>query len=458
MSSRKLTRRELVKAGAVAAVGFPYIVRSSSLGLAGTVAPSNRITMGCIGVGGQGTHNMLRLAQLPEVQVVAVCDVERESTNYYGGGGYGLDPAQKRVEEHYSKNRPEGWKGCDKYKDFRELLARRDIDAVTVCTPDHWHAIISVAAANAGKHIYCEKPLANSVAEGRAIVEAVTRNKRVLQTGSHERSGHNARFACELVRNGRIGNLKTIEINLPDDDPHHKQVRQMQHEALAEEPVPGTLDWDFWLGPAERVPYNAKRCHFFWRFILAHGAGEMSDRGAHVIDLAQLGNGTDDTGPIEIMAEGKREPGPGPFDVFWDYKFEFQYASGVRMVGGAKGPRGLKFVGDEGWIFIHVHGARLEASTPSLLEGDPAKERDDLKVRLGRSAGHHQNFIDGIKGRAEVVAPAEVGHRTGSICHLANIAMATGETLKWDPKAEKITNSEAANRMLRPKMREPWTI
>jgi len=395
-------------------------------------------------------------AGFPEVQVVALCDVEQESNHYLGGATNGLKPAKAWVEGHYGKNKPDGWKGVEGYVDLRELLARPDIDTVTVCTPDHWHAVASVLAANAKKHIYCEKPLANSVREGRAIVDAVKRNDVKLQTGTQERSGDNARLACELVINGYLGRIKQVTINLPDVDSHHIPLRQLQREPVPEQPVPATLDWDRWLGPSAKVPYHPNRSHFKWRFILAHGGGEMTDRGAHVIDIAQLGLGMDHSGPVEFTASGRRDEGPGPFNVFWDYKFDFLYANGMRIVGSDEGERGLKFEGEDGWIFVHIHGGRLEASKPELLKTDPK----DFKIKLGRSPGHHRNFLDCVQGKegAKLIAPAEVGHRTGSICHLANIAMSTGRKITWDPDKELIKGDDEASKMLGATMREPWIV
>ena len=446
-SQRKASRRQFLKRAAAASAGvvsFPYFVPSSAMGLAGNVAPSNRIVMGCIGTGGQGRGNMGRFMDFPEIRVVAVCDVD---------AGH-MDSARKQVNDKYKNE------DCKTYRDFRELLARTDIDAVSIGTPDHWHALTSIAAANAGKDIYCEKPLVNSIGEGRAVCEAVKKNNRILQTGSQERSGDKARYACELVRNGRFGKIHTVRINLPCEDGHHKEVREMNHQSFAEMPVPQGLDWDLWLGHTPMVPYHEKRCHFFWRFILAHGGGEMTDRGAHVIDLAQLGLGTDDTGPVEIVAEGKREGGGGPFDAFWDYRFENVYANGVRMIGEAKNPRGLKFEGEDGWIFIHIHGANLECSDPKLVDKDALKMIKEPvgNISIGRTDSHHKNFVDAVKSRKQPFASAEVGHRTASICHLNNIAMAVGRELKWDPKKERFADDDAANAMITPKMRPPWHL
>jgi predicted dehydrogenase len=455
MKGEKLSRRGFLReaAGASAAiVGFPHFVPSSVFGQAGTVAPSNRIVMGCIGVGGQGTYNMKAFMGNPDVQVVAVCDVER-GRNAYRGATFGREPARQTVEDYYASQKESGtYKGCAAYTDFRELLARDDIDAVSVCTPDHWHGLISVAAAKASKDIYCEKPLANTITEGRAIVEAVNRYGRVLQTGSHERSNDSVRFACELVRNGRIGKLHTISINMPCNEPHHAEIIK-NSGPQPEMPVPEGFDYDMWLGPTPEEPYTEKRCHFWWRFILNYGGGEMTDRGAHIIDLAQLGNGTDDTGPIEITAKGKRL-GTGLYDVFMEYEFEYKYANGVRVVGKSEGERGLKFEGDKGWIFIYIHGGRLEAQPESLLK----EVIGTNELHLNRSPGHQRNFLDAVKSRGEPMAPAEVGHRTATICHLTNIALLTGKPLKWDPKAERVTNNPEADRMLSRPMRSPWHL
>lgn len=432
------TRRGFLKGAAAASAGalsLPYIVPASALGQGGTVAPSERIVMGCIGTGGRGRGNMHNFMNNKDVQVVAVSDVDANHRN----------AAKNEVDKKY------GNQNCASSKDFRELLQRKDIDAVSIATPDHWHALTSIAAANAGKDVYCEKALANSVGEGRAICNAVQNNKRVLQTGSHERSG-NARFGCELVRNGRIGKLHTIHINLPCDQGHHKKVMETT-EMPPTAPVPEGFDYDFWLGHTPMVPYTPMRCHFWWRFILPYGGGEMTDRGAHVIDIGQLGAGTDDTGPVEIEAKGTRNT-TGLFDAFMQYEFVNTYANGLKLIGKSSGPRGLKFEGTDGWIFVHIHGARLEASHPDLLKPGEGPGW----VSLGRSPGHHRNFLDCVKSRKDPFATAEIGHRTASICHLNNIAMITGKKLKWDPKKEQITNDAEANSLLTPKMRSPWHL
>jgi len=451
MSEGKINRRAFLKraAGTACAAGFPMIVPSSVLGLDGAAAPSERIGVGCIGLGGQGLHNMRSFMNLMQAQVIAVCDVHANDQDHF----IGREPAKKIVESFYAEKQASGfYKGCDTYGDFRELLARQDIDAVTVCTPDHWHGLISQAAAKAGKDIYCEKPLTNTIAEGRAVCDAVKKYGRILQTGSHERSRPNARYACELVRNGRIGKLHTIRVNMPNSDPHHLQLKKLDfpHPIL---PVPEGFDYEMWQGPAPQIPYTADRCPFFWRFHLDYGGGEMTDRGAHIIDLAQFGHGSDDTGPVEIRGKGEMLQG-GHFKAFIDYRFECVYADGVRLIGTTDTPRGLKFEGDEGWIFIHVHGGELDAQPKSLLESGIRPG----EIALGRAADHHQNFIDAMLTRRDPFATAEIGHRSATICHLLNIAMLTEQPLKWNPVTEQITNCEEANRMIARPMRSPWRL
>ena len=375
-------------------------------------------------------------------------DVCRSSSNYFGGGTCGWEPAKRIVEGYYAEQASSGsYRGCEVYTDFRELLARQDIDAVVVCTPDHWHALVSVAAAQAGKDIYCEKPLANTVAEGRAICEAVKRYGRVLQTGSHERSNASVRFACELVRNGRIGKLHTIRVNMPLD----AHLAPIPTQPVM--PVPAGLDWDRWQGPAPARPYTTKGSHFWWRFILDYGGGEMTDRGAHIIDLAQLGLGMDASGAVEIAGRGWR-PENGLFDTFMRYDFEMVYANGVKLLGQTVAPRGIRFEGTDGWVFIHIHGGRLEAQPASLLRETIGPD----EIHLGRTPGHHDNFLHAVRRRCEPFAPAEVGQRTASLCHLTNMAMLLERRLRWDPQAEHVIGDDEANRMLARPMREPWCL
>ena len=433
-SQKTVSRRGFMKTAAVAALA-PAFIPSSALGRAGHIAPSERIVMASIGVGGQGMYDTRGFLNIPEVQYVAVCDVDRKH----------CANAKNELEKFYKEKKgQDSFKGIEAYHDFRDVLAREDIDAVMIATPDHWHALISIAAAEAGKDIYCEKPLANSIPEGRAVVNAVRRYQRVFQTGSHERSRDNARYACELVRNGRIGKLHTIRVQMPVDHDYGIIYPEM--------PVPEHFDYDFWLGPARFAPYTEKRCHFYFRFILDYSAGEMSDRGAHILDLGQLANGTDHTTPISVEGRGEF-PKQGLFNTAYAYEFAFEYANGVRVLGDNRGPRGIRFEGDEGWIFIHIHGGNLEAEPQSLLQEVIGPD----EIQLGRSRGHHNDFIECMKTRGEPKAPVEVGHHTATMCHMANIAMRLDKKLNWDPDKE-LFDDETANRMMQPSMRAPWTL
>ncbi|MBN1466930.1 Gfo/Idh/MocA family oxidoreductase, partial [candidate division KSB1 bacterium] len=369
-----------------------------------------------------------------------------------GNRAAGLRPAaEKAIAAYKDKGLTKKATDFSTYIDFRDLLAREDIDAVTVCTPDHWHGLISIAAAKAGKDIYCEKPLVNSVAEGREVCRAVQRNERILQTGSHERSNDSVRYVYELVKNGRIGNLAEIHVNMPNSDNHHEQLRQDKglHPVM---PVPHGFHYDMWLGPAAWAEYTRMRTHFWWRFILETGGGEMTDRGAHIIDLAQFINDADDSGPVELRAKGAQVTSR-LFDCFIEYEFECRYQNGVKLVGTSEGDRGLRLIGDDGWIFIHIHGGRLEASNPEILKSKIAPH----EIHTEYSPGHHRNFLDAVKSRKKAIAHEEIGHRTATICHLLNIAMLLDKPISWDPVREISTDDEI-NKMLKKPTRSPWRL
>ena len=433
----RFRRREFLRTAA-AAVG-PAVIPGSVLGKDAGTSPAERLTMGLVGVGGQGGYHLRTLSGYQDVRILAVADVDAGRRK----------AAVEHVDNAYAEERKAGtYKGCAQYNDFRELVARPDIDAVLIAAPDHWHASIAVAAMEAGKDCYLEKPIALTVAQGRAVCDVARRYRRVVQIGSHERSRPTVRFACELVRSGRIGTLHTIRVNMPLDNPKERQIPPQPVM-----PVPEGLDWNMWLGPAPWAPYTAKRCHFWFRYIMDTSGGEMTDRGAHILDIAQLGNGTDDTGPVELWAQGWRPPNSF-FDTFMTYDYTFRYANGVQVIGSSSGPRGLKFEGSDGWIFVHIHGGKLEADPPSLLK----EELGEGDVLLGRSPGHHQDFFNAVRTRGPTMATPEIGHRTATLCHLATIAMLTGERLTWDPVAERVTNSEQADRMLSRPAREPWLL
>jgi predicted dehydrogenase len=444
-NARLISRRNLLKSAAGAALVAPFIVSASALGAGGRPAASNRIGIAHIGVGGRGGGLMSGFLGNSDVQVLGVCDVDTTRR----------DNAKKRVEAAYTEQAPGTYAGCKDYKEFREILDRPDVDGVVIATPDHWHGLLTMLAAKAGKDVYCEKPMASTIGDGRAAADAIKRYGRVFQVGSQERSTGTTRYACELVRNGRLGKIHTIRTWLPTGDRHSG--------CTGPEPVPEGLDYDRWLGPAPWAPYHSKRLPGNFRWIMDYSDGELTDRGAHTNDIALLGAGPLLVGPVEIEGHGTFMKDP-LWDVPYVYHIEFTYANGLKIIvdsgdapGNAicsitKAHRGIKFEGTEGWVFVAVHGGALEADPPGLLKsvigpGD---------IQLGRSPGHGQDWINGIKTRQPTMAPAEDGHRTASFCHLCLTACLLKRKLKWDLVSEKFIDDEDANRMILRPARAPW--
>lgn len=418
-----IARRQFLKGSAAvagAALAWPTIVPSAVFG---ADVPSRRITIGSIGVGGMGTANFKGFKGKADSQVVAICDVD---------AGH----VEKACQEAELDPR-----SC--YRDFRELLARDDIDAVVVSTPDHWHVPISVAAVRAGKDVYCEKPLTLIIAEGRTLASEVKRYGRLLQTGSQQRSWDNFRFACELVRNGRIGKVHTVRVGIPGNN------RECE-PTWTPEPVPDGFDHDFWLGPAPWAPYHKQRCHYEFRFILDYSGGQVTNWGAHHLDIAQWGLGMDESGPVEIFGDGEF-PKTGLFTTATRVYFEAKYANGVKLVCKTGGSN-TRFEGADGWVDVKREGLETE---PELLKQETIGPDE---IHLYNSRDHKQDFLDCIKSRKDPIANAEVGHRSASLCHLGNIAMLLGRRLKWDPRKERFINDSEANRMLRRPMRAPWRL
>jgi len=431
MKKYTIDRRGFLRVAGAAAAGFPYVVRSSALGKEGSVPASERITMGCIGVGGRGSSNMRAFLGRKQVQILAVCDVDKNHR----------DRAKKTVDDKYGNS------DCKAYLDFREVIVREDIDALSLALPDHWHSIPAIMGARYGKDMYAEKPLARTIREGRAMVEAVERYGRVWQTGSQQRSTANFHKACELVRNGRIGKVSRVEVGLPTGRPGGNPPVQ---------PPPPGLDWDFWLGPAPWRPYmgfGRSGPHWDWRWIMDYSGGQLTDWAGHHIDIAHWGLGLEYTGPVEI--EGKGEyPRDGIFDAPTAYKFTCKYANGIVMTvaNNQRIPQGTKWYGDKGWIY--VRRGKLEAEPKSVLDEVIGPD----EIHLYHSRDHHGNFLDCVKTRKQTVAPIEVGHRSISVGLLGEIAMLTEQKLKWDPEKEVFLNSDAANRLLSRSMRSPWHI
>lgn len=360
--------------------------------------------------------------------MVAVCDVDKGHR----------ERAQNRVNARYKS------KGCDAYLDYREMLARSDLDAMMHALPDHWHALPVVAAAKAGLDIHGQKPFARSIREGRAMVDAVQRYGRIWQTGSQQRSDGRFRFACELVRNGRIGKVHRVEVGLPTGG---------GGGSTAPKAPPAGLDWEFWLGPAPQRPYQGFGPHWNWRWIMDYSGGQLTDWCGHHVDIAHWGMGYDRTGPIEIEGKGVY-PTEGLYDAPTAYNFTCKYKTGVEInvTNNRINPQGTKWIGDRGWVY--VRRGRIDSSPKSLLREVIGPE----EIKLYNSGGHKRNFIECIKSRKTTICPAEVGHRSISIGLLGEIAMLTRRKIKWNPDTEEISGDPEASALLNRPYRQPWHL
>ncbi len=425
-------RQFLQRVGGMAAgaLAFPYIIPSSALGLDGAVSPSNRTVVASIGVGGMGTANLQGFLERPEAQVVAVCDVD----------GNHRSNARDMVNGKY------GSQDCATYNDFREVIARKDIDAVALALPDHWHAIPAILAARAGKDVYAEKPLAYNIAEGRAIVDAVARYGTVWQTGSWQRSQKHFRFACELVRNGRIGEVKRVEVGLPSKNGIHADSTQPA-------PPPEGFDYEMWLGPAPYKPYCPARCHWNFRWVSDYAGGQLTDWAGHHCDIANWGMNVERSAPVEI--EGRAEfpaAKDGLFDTPEDYDFTCTFAEGFTMHVSSRNRGGVTFIGSEGTVYVDRGG--VDANPKSLLDSVIGPN----EIHLYESDHHIGNFLECVRTRAETITPAEVAYHSIMIGHLGTIAMRLQRRVKWDPKREQFSGDSDANRMLSRAMRAPWSL
>lgn len=416
-----VSRRKFLRAGGAAACGLSAWPLGTVFAQTKRPAPSDRITMGFIGVGGMGYGNLGGFLGFKEVQVVAVCDVYAPYR----------ERARQRITSHYAELAKAGtWRGCDTYADFRDLVSRPDIDAVCIATPDHWHALIAIAAACHGKDIYCEKPLSLTIHEARAMVNAVRRYDRVFQTGSQQRSSQEFRFACEMVRSGRIGDLVHINVNVGGPSgPCY----------LPSEPIPEGLDWDMWLGPAPQRPFHSRLHPFKWRSFRDYSGGGMTDWGAHHFDIAQWALGMDDSGPLEILPPtGKDRP-----------KLTYRYANGVEMTHGG-GSNGVLFTGTDGKIEVNRGHLR---TWPATLKDTPIQPGE---VHLYRSTNHRGNFLNCMRTRQKPVCDVEIGCRSVTVCHLGNLAYWLKRRLRWDPERERLVGDAQASRWLDRARRAPW--
>ena len=435
-STGRLSRRQFLKGTAAAAMAAPHVITSAALGAPGRDPASERITVGFLGTGGHGVGRNLRMfLGQPDAQAVALCDVDSKR----------LQGAHELVKRHYAgKKRSADSKGCMTTGDWREVIARDDVDAVMVSTPDHWHCLMSIKAIEAGKDAICEKPTYN-IHEGRVLADTVRRYGAVFQTSTEDRSVAIYHRMAELVRNKRIGELKRILVTLPvspgsPGDPTPK-------------PVPPHLDWEMWLGPAPWAPYCPGRAHFTFRYVSDTGAGIMTDWGAHLVDTAQWANDTEHTGPISVEGTGKRFVG-GLFDTFHHYDLTYRYANGVELLVKSGGT-GIRCEGTEGWVQSVSWRRPLEASSPSILTSHIGPDEIHL---FTCPAGEHRNFLDCVKSRRAPYFPAEIGHRCCTVMHIGTIAMELGRPLRWDPATERFPDDPQANRLLSRPMRAPWRL
>lgn len=429
-----ISRRGLLR-GAAAAVAAPYIVSASALGKNGWKPASERIVIGNIGLGNMGSSHFPGCLDDKELQVVAVCDVDAVKRRQ----------KKAQAEEKYAADRQAGsYKGCEEYHEYEKLLERKDIDAVLIAVPDHWHAMVAIAACRAGKDVYCEKPLSLTIREAWAMRDAARRYGRVFQTGSQQRSESNFRLACELVQSGRIGKLVKVNVNVGGPS---------REKYLPEQPVRADFDWERWLGPAPWQPYNEERCSGSygggWRHIRDYSGGMMTDWGAHHLDIAQWGLGMDGNGPVEVVPLIPMPEIGGPRD---KEGLVYKYANGIPLYHGGGGGAGVVFTGTDGKIMVDRGFLRSE---PDHIINEPLGAND---VHLYESPGHRQDWINCIRTRQRPICDVEVGASSVTVCHLGNIAYWLGRPLQWDPdKKEIIGDAEASRWLDRPK-RGPWRL
>ena len=433
MPNRRTFLKSLAAPAAVA--GFPTIIPATALGYQGTPPPSDRVALATIGTGWMGGDHVGIFLKNKHVQYVAICDVDDAHAQ----------ENKAKVDKTYGNN------DCVTYRAFEELLSRKDIDAVSIGVPDHWHGIVSYSAARAGKDIYCEKPLAHNFAEGHAAAEAAAKYKRIWQTGSWQRSTANFRQACELVRNCRIGKVHRVEVGLPGGWTDFAKTKdQMQ---IADPPA--TVNYDRWIGPAKEMPFIMARFHKNWRWNLNTGGGQLMDWVGHHVDIAHWGMDWDNTGPLEISGKGEYPEKDAVWNTAGKYWIDYKYPGDVTMViaGGYSEIRGgTKWIGDDGWIW--VTRGKIEASNPDWVKPDAETGPKKLTV----SNDHYGQFIECVKSRQETLTPARVALRSATPGWLGQISMLTGHKLQWDPVEMKIINDPEATRLLSREQRLPWHL
>lgn len=459
-----LTRREYLKTTLFGTAGMfvaPAFVPSTVFGKS---APNNKIQVGLIGCGRIArAHDLPETMKHDEVRLVAVCDVDRKR----------LEEGKQFIEKWYAEEKgEENLVDVQMYTDYRELLAQPGIDAVIISTPDHWHARPAIEAALAGKDIYMQKPASLTIEEGRILSDIMHRTGTVFQIGSQQRSVDpwpHFKRACELVRNGRVGDIHTIQVGLPGDPPGGDPTPM---------PVPENLNYDMWLGSTPDVPYTVQRVHPQegysrpgWLRCEQFGAGMITGWGAHHLDTAHWGMGTEYTGPVELEAEARFPTDDPSYNGLWnvhgDFEVKARYENGVTMLISGEYPNGIRFEGSEGWIFV-TRGSGVTDSDPDVAEEDLPLQASDRamldseigpdEIHLYESSEQHSNWIECIKTRETTAAPAEIAHRSCSVCLLAHIAMKLPRKLYWDPVNERFKNDDEANAMLSRPQRSPYSI
>ena len=436
-----MNRREFAKLtalGATAALPKAFALNDTKNAQAVGKKPANeRINVALIGarnIGGK-TH-LPSLAGSSQCQLAAVCDVDdkvREEA---------ISKAETIYAEQYGSS---GYKGIKGYRDFRSLLQRDDIDAVLIATPDHWHVPISKAAVQSGKDVYVEKPLSLDIKEGRELANLLKTHPSIVQVGSQQRSQERFIIACEMVRNGLLGDIRHVEVSI--------RTRSGSAEKWEHESPPGELDYEMWVGPAPWTEYNPERVHYNFRFVPAFSGGEITNWGAHYLGIAQMGLGMDDTGPVSIRGMGERNPVGSLHTTYFDIDVDFEYANGVTMKLKT-GPNGVTFFGTRGQLY--VNRGKLETSPASLIK----EYSKDLKVSLRKTKGGHlENWFSCIRSRKaeDLHAPVEVGHRSATVCHMANIAIELGRPLYWDAERESFIDDAHATALANRPAREPWS-
>ncbi len=417
------SRRGFLQTSAAGAALLTLPAATYRAAFAADEAPSNKLRIGCIGVGNQGKGNMKAFLK----NVVAVCEVDKDR----------LAAAAKVAEEANGSVKTFG--------DYRKMLEMSDLDAVVITTPDHWHALQTIDACKAKKDVYCEKPLSLTIAEGKAMVAAARENKRIVQTGSQQRSDAKFRQACELVRNGAIGKLTEVQVGLPGPN--------FKGPAVPDSDPPAVLDYDLWLGPAPDRKYNEKHVHYLFRFFWDYSGGQQTNFGAHHLDIAQWALGMDESGPTSIEATGVVFNDKKWFETPEVAKIKYTYANGVVVncgLGKGAPPQGCTFVGEKGKIY--VTRGKIEASDPEILKfagGD---------VKLYVSKSHHGNWLECIKTRQLPICDVAIGHRSATVCHLGNIAVRTGKKFTWDPAKEEIVGDSDAAKFVSREYRAPWKL